>query len=170
MIICYGFKAIDEENATWFEIYFYKKQVSLLSLANVKKAIIDDIDERTNEKILSGFVYKDNDGIDRNVWLSAENQRNYSEAQRIADKVGADNYEPTTFKIGEDEEGRACYKTFGTLDELNQFYVMAFSHIKQCLFEGWNEKDNIDFKPYEQYFQTGEETSLTDGPVASPSV
>ena len=156
VIISYGYEELDEENATWIEIYFYKKQKSQITLEVVKKAIIADIDEQTDDKILCGFKYEDNDGIERNVWLSAENQRNFSEAQRLADKAGAKNYEPQMFKIGQDDEGNACYRTFETLNDLNEFYYAAFAYIKQCLAEGWAKKDSIDFSPYEAIFTPAE--------------
>lgn len=162
VIISYGFESVDEENATWIEIYFYKKQISQVSLADVKAAIIADIDARTDEKILCGFKYADNDGVERNVWLSAENQRNYSEAQRLADKAGSKNYEAVTFKIGEDEEGKACYKTFETLTDLNNFYFAVFAYIKQCLAQGWQEKDSIDFGPYEAQFPVAENNQTVE--------
>lgn len=162
VIISYGFQEVDEENATWFEIYFYKKQTSQVSLADVKSAIIADIDARTDEKILCGFKYEDNDGIERNVWLSAENQRNYSEAQRLADKAGAKNYEPATFKIGEDENGKSCYKTFETLNDLNNFYFAVFAYIKEVLAAGWAEKDTIDFGPYEEFYTTPENSNSAE--------
>lgn len=156
VIICYGMEEVDAENATWYEIYFYKKQISQVSLADVNAAIIADINARTDEKILSGFKFEDNDGVERVVWLSAENQRNYSEAQRLADKAGSKNYEAVTFKIGEDEEGHACYKTFETLADLNNFYFAVFAYIKQCLADGWTEKDSFDFAPYEALFNVAE--------------
>ena len=156
VIICYGMEEVDAENATWFQISFYKKQISQLSLEDVKKAIIADINARTDEKILCGFKYEDNDGVERNVWLTAENQRNYSEAQRRAKDKGAKNYVPVTFKIGEDENGAACYRTFKTLDELNTFYDGVYEYIQQCLAAGWAEKDAFDFTPYEALFTTNE--------------
>ncbi len=152
VIISYGYTEIDEENATWIEVYIYKKQVSQVTFADVRDAIIADIDANTDEKILSGFKWNDNDGVERNVWLNAENQRNYSEAQRLADKAGTKNFEAQTFKISEDENHNAFYKTFNTLAELNEFYYAVFAYIKQCLGEGWVQKDNIDFAPYEAYF------------------
>lgn len=143
-------------------MYLYKKQISSLSLSDVKDAIIADINARTDEKILSGFKYGDNDGVERSVWLSAENQNNYSEANRLANLVGSKKFEAVTFKIGEDEEGRACYKTFGSLDELNEFYFGVFAYIKQCLVDGWLEKDSIDFTPYEAFFPAAENNNASE--------
>ncbi len=157
--IVISYNMVDEGNGkvSWIEIYLPKKQnSSILSFGIVKEAIIADIDATTDKKILCGFKWNDNDGVERNVWLNAENQRNYSEAQRLADKAGAKNYEAQTFKISEDENHNAFYKTFSTLAELNEFYYAAFAYIKQCLAEGWAQKDSFDFSPYEACFPTVE--------------
>jgi hypothetical protein len=128
-----------KELVTWYQVEFYKAQ-GAPTLDSVKRAIIDDINARTDEKILKGFVWK---GI--NVWLSEENQRNFSEAQRL-------NLVPVKFKLSEDENGTAVYHTFESAEELNNFYTEAATYIQQCLQDGWNEKDNLDFSPYESYF------------------
>jgi len=162
VIICYGYQEVDEENATWIEIYIYKKQVSQVTLEDVKKAIIADIDSQTDEKILTGFIWTDNDGVERHVWLSKENQSNYSEAQRLADKKGSKNYTPKTFKISESEDKKAYYRTFETLADLNEFYYAVYDYIEQCLGEGWQQKDAIDFGPYEAFFKAVEEEEVAN--------
>ena len=125
-------------------MYLYKKQMSSLSLSDVKDAIVKDINDRTDEKILSGFVWND-----KPVWLSSENQFNFSEADRKAEK-NADIL-PITFKIGE-QDGTPVYHTFETYEELDGFYTLAFAYINQCLVDGWREKDSIDWAPYEALF------------------
>lgn len=149
-VIGYGKKAIDGGMFEWYEIYLPKKQTNRLLFQIVKDAILADINARTDEKILSGFVWE---GI--NVWLSAENQRNFSEAQRMANALS--DILPLTFKLGENENEEPVYHTFETAEELNGFYVSAFAYINQCLNEGWAEKDGIDWEPYEEYFQKEEE-------------
>lgn len=162
VIICYGYQEVDEENATWIEIYIYKKQISQVTLEDVKKAIIADIDSQTDEKILTGFIWTDNDGVERHVWLSKENQSNYSEAQRLADKKGSKNYTPKTFKISESEDKKAYYRTFETLSDLNEFYLAVYDYIEQCLGEGWQQKDAVDFGPYEAFFKAVEEEEVVN--------
>ena len=142
VIICYGYEEVDEENATWVEIYIYKKQISQITLDDVKKAIIADINAKTDEKILTGFVWN---GLP--VWLSPENQRNFSEADRKAEKNP--DILPIVFKIGE-QDGQPVYHTFETYEELDGFYTQAFSYIQRCLSEGWQRKDAFDFTPYEE--------------------
>ncbi len=151
VIISYGYQEADSDNATWYEVYLYKKQVSQITLDSVKAAILGDINSKTDGKILSGFVWN---GI--SVWLSAENQRNFSEAQRVAETAAA---LPIKFKLGEDEEGNPVYHTFETAEDLNDFYLKAFAYINQCLTEGWAEKDAIDWTPYEALFPVIETSS-----------
>lgn len=133
----------DGTYATWNEIYFYKKPHPVVTHGEIKEAIINDINAATDEKILKGFVWNDIP-----VWLSAENQRNLSEAQRMAEKYG-DSILPLRFKLGETQEGTPVYHVFETTDELDDFYTKAFAFVNQCLNDGWNLKDSIDWSVYE---------------------
>lgn len=146
-VLSYGMElASDGVNATWYEVYLNKNKNSKPNFDKIKEVITNDINARTDEKILNGFVWND-----INVWLSAENQRNFSEAQRMTEKYG-DKALPLRFKLGEDEEGNPVYYTFDTVDELDSFYIQAFSYVNKCLNEGWVIKDNFDWKPYEELF------------------
>ena len=91
-----------------------------------------------------------------NIWLSEENQKNFSEAQRIASMTGGQSL-PVKFKLGEDENGNPIYYTFTTVEELNGFYLAAVAFIQQCLNEGWTRKDAIDWTPYQNCFNSEEE-------------
>ena len=143
IIISYGFTPdADGEHATWKEIDFYKKQ-GKPSFAQVKEAIKADINAATDERIIKGFVWN---GIP--VWLSEENQRNFSEAQRIA-AASPDAILPVKFKMSEDEEGNPVYHTFETAEELTSFYLQAVGHVNSQLSAGWDEKDGIDWSAYE---------------------
>lgn len=114
------------------------------SMAEVKDFVYGVINAQTDEKILSGFVWN---GI--GVWLSEENQRNFSEAQRVAQMTEGESL-PVKFKLGEDEQGEPVYHTFTTVNAITQFYLAAVAYINQCLKDGWDEKDSFDFTPYEQ--------------------
>lgn len=138
--ICYGLKKLSGDLYEWLEVYLPKSQTNALTLDIVKAAIIADINSRTDAKILTGFSWEG-----KPVWLSAENQRNFSEAQRMG-------VVPVTFKLGEDTEGNPVYHTFETAEEMDEFYRFAFGHIQQCLQAGWQEKDSIDWAPYEALF------------------
>lgn len=113
-----------------------------LEAAEVKKIVIDRINSKTDARILSGFQWN---GI--NVWLSDENQRNFSEAQRVA-MITSGQSLPMTFKLGEDANGSPVYHEFTTVEELTGFYLSAVAYINQCLNEGWQEKDNTDWSLY----------------------
>jgi hypothetical protein len=52
--------------------------------------------------------------------------------------------------LGEADDGTPVYHTFETVEELDGFYVQAFSYVNQCLTEGWQRKDAIDWSPYEE--------------------
>ena len=136
IVIGYGFEAVDKNNATWYEVYLPKKQLSQLTLQVVKDAILNDINERVREQIIGGFVWNENP-----VWLSEENQLNFGQA-----------VVPVTLKIGEDSEGKAVFETFTTQAQLKSFFNSCMAWKQQCLQEGWNEKDNFDWSPYEEYF------------------
>lgn len=122
------------------------------SMDDVKDFVKTVIDAETDAKILDGFVWTvlhgDDAGETVNVWLSMENQNNYSEAQRLANMM-PDQVLPVTFKLGQKDDGTAVYDTFETVQEINMFYVQVFAYVKQCLDEGWQKKDGFDWTPYE---------------------
>ena len=113
-----------------------------LDAAEVKKIVIDRINAKTDARILSGFQWN---GI--NVWLSEENQRNFSEAQRVALMTNGQSL-PVTVKLSEDAESNPVYHEFTSVEELTGFYLAAVAFIQQCLAEGWQEKDSIDWSLY----------------------
>ncbi len=142
VIVSYEKVADGKKNAFWHEVYFWKKKNAKPTLQQVKNAVYADINAQTDAKILSGFVWND-----INVWLSEENQRNFSEAQRIA-MIMPEAILPVKFKLGEDTDGNPVYHTFETSEELTGFYLQAVAFINQCLAEGWGRKDGIDWEPY----------------------
>ena len=143
VVISYGLKELGDGKAEWFEVVFYKKQTAKPTIEQVKKAVLDDINKQTDEKILTGFVWNDIP-----VWLSEENQRNFSEAQRIA-MIMPEALLPVTFKLGEQADETPIYHEFETSEELTGFYLQAVAFINQTLAEGWQRKDGIDWAPYE---------------------
>ena len=112
------------------------------TLAEIKEVIYEHINAETDAKILSGFEWQ---GI--GVWLSEENQRNFSEAQRIAASM-PEAILPVVFKLGEDEDGQPVYHEFTSSEELTAFYMAAVAYINRCLAEGWQRKDSFDWTPY----------------------
>lgn len=145
IVISYGFKPVeDTDMAEWREVVIYKKQSSALTLADVKEAIIGDINKRTDARILSGLVWKG-----KPVWLSTENQFNFKAAYDLAVQTQGATL-PVTFKLGEQEDGTPVYHTFETIEDSTDFYTAAVNHIHNAVADGWLEKDGIDWSPYER--------------------
>lgn len=149
-VIGYDLQEAPNNLYTWYEIYFYKKQKNYLSFKDVKDAILNDINSQTDHKILTGFVWNN-----IHVYLSIENQRNFSEAYHMAQSNSS--ILPITFKLGEDENEEPVYYTFTTVEELTSFYTQAFAYINQCLNEGWQRKDAIDWEPYKALYPEQED-------------
>lgn len=142
-VISYGIEQVDETHYTWYEIIFYKKQHPSLTSQEIKDAVCEDINKQTDEKIVSGFKWH-NQGI----WLSMENQFNFKAAYDFAIQNNGANL-PITFKLGEDEYQNPVYYTFETVEEFSDFYTSAMLYVQQCLSEGWERKDAIDWSKYQ---------------------
>lgn len=138
--ICYGLKKLSGKLYEWLEVYLPKKQLSQLTFADVKAAIIADIDERVKAQIIGGMIWND-----KPVWYSIENQLNFTNA--VA---------PVTLKIGEQEDGTPVYHDFENSEQLADFRTACNAHKQAALTAGWAEKDGIDWAPYEDYFKTEE--------------
>ena len=154
--ICYGLKKVDGKLYEWHEIYLPKTQNANISLDIVKTAILNDINQRTDEKILSGLVWQD-----KPVWLSQENQFNFKAAYDLAVQTQGATL-PVTFKLGEAEDGTPVYHTFETMEDSTDFYTAAVNHIHQSVADGWLEKDGIDWSPYEALFPEPTKTETTE--------
>lgn len=146
IVICYGLKQVEGELYEWHEIYLPKTQNATLSLDIVKIAILNDINSRVKTAIISGFVWNE-----KPVWLSEENQLNFSQA-----------VVPATLKIGEQEDGTPIYETFDTKTTLKAFNDACSLWRQQCLSEGYSEKDAIDWTPYEALFPEQTKTKTTE--------
>ena len=144
--ICYGLKKLSGDLYEWFEVYLPKKQLSQLTFADVKAAIIADIDERVKAQIIGGMIWND-----KPVWYSIENQLNFTNATA-----------PVTLKIGEQEGGTAIYEDFDTEEKLTAFCAACNAHKQNALTAGWAEKDGIDWAPYEALFPEDAHTPKAD--------
>ena len=136
--ICYGLKKLSGKLYEWLEVYLPKKQLPQLTFADVKAAIIADIDERVKAQIIGGMTWNG-----KSVWYSIENQLNFTNATA-----------PVTLKIGEQENGTAIYEDFDAEEKLTDFRTACNAHKQEALSAGWQEKDGIDWAPYEDYFKT----------------
>lgn len=137
IIISYGLKKVGNLYE-WHEITLPKSQTNALTLDLVKQAIIADIDERTKTAIISGFVWQE-----KPVWLSIENQLNFSQATA-----------PVTLKIGEQADGTPVYHDFADQQDITDFCTACTQWTQQQREAGWQEKDGIDWQPYEALFPT----------------
>lgn len=129
---------VETQLGTWTEALVPFKP----SLEQLKKLILDAINKEVDEKILSGFVWKD-----MSVWLSTENQFNYKAAYDLAVMSQGQSL-PVTFKFGTTES--PVYYTFESLDDISDFYISAMAYINKTLAEGWKLKDSIDWSVYEE--------------------
>jgi len=129
---------VETQLGTWTEALVPFKP----SLEQLKKLVLDAINKEVDEKILSGFVWKD-----MPVWLSTENQFNYKAAYDLAVMSQGQSL-PVTFKFGATES--PVYYTFETLDDISDFYISAMAYINSTLAEGWKLKDGIDWSVYEE--------------------
>ncbi len=132
----WGYKEIDENTAFWVEDLYYSKP----KFEMLQDTILDWYNKKVDEKILSGFKWKDME-----VWLSTENQFNYKAAFDLAIQMQGQNL-PIKFKFGKPKD--PTYYTFTTIEDLQDFYLSAMTYINQCLDEGWQEKDSIDWDKY----------------------
>jgi hypothetical protein len=154
--ICYGLKKLSGDLYEWFEVYLPKKQMSQLTLADVKEAIIGDINARTTEHIISGFGYTVKHGGQAgtavNVWLSKENQSDFHAMHQQADDLTF----PLRYKIGELDDGTHVYEEFADASEMHTICVATTNHVLDCQQAGWAEKDAIDWSPYKALFPQDE--------------
>lgn len=131
-----GGNKIPSSVGTWTEDIIKPKP----SLEQIKSFILNAINKRTDEKILSGFVWNDN-----RVWLSSENQFNYKAAYDLAVQTNGANL-PTVFKFGDNDN--PTYYKFETIEELQDFYTKAMKFINEQLAIGWVKKDSINWGEY----------------------
>lgn len=107
----------------------------------VRSLVSEWYNAETDERILSGFEYEG-----QPVWLSSENQFNYKAAYDLAVQTDGQNL-PVIFKFGTDDS--PSYRTFETVDELQDFYMKVMKHIQNALLEGWKKKDALDLALYD---------------------
>lgn len=167
IVISYDYvEESDGINATWWEIYINKVDKKSVGVNDVKDAILKDIDARTDYKIENDLVWTSFEHEDIPVRLDAENKFNFKASYDLAVQTNGANL-PITFKMSEVEieiepkgddiptwEKKPVYHTFKTMDEANDFYMKAMTFIQNCYTDGWNKKDNFDWSPYEELFNT----------------
>ena len=138
-LLIYGYGTDEDGNGYNFRKNYDHKPTK----AELKEDITQLIDGTTDSKILQGFRWNE-----VSVYLSTENQMNFKAAYDLNMQTGGLML-PVKFKLGEDTEGNAVYHTFENMEDFTDFYTSVVAYINQCLNEGWQEKDNLDMKPYE---------------------
>ena len=133
-VLQWGFFEDERDGETIHYFYQYTWYTPPTS-EQVVKFLTDFINNLTDEKILTGYVWND-----MNVYLSSENQFNFKAAYDVAVQTGGAIL-PITFKLGEDADGTPHYYTFEGMEEFSDFYTGAIAFIQRTLAEGWVEKD-----------------------------
>ena len=152
IIVSYGKESAGAINSTWHEVSLSKDHGEKPTLEAIKKAIEEDINVETNQKILEGYewtvLHGDDVGKTVKVWLSKENQNNIKAKHDAARDYPEQVVWPMVYKIGE-QDGKPVYENFGSQSELARFYVGSVNYIEKCCQEGWKQKDTIDWSSYE---------------------
>ena len=126
----------------WHELYFYHRLDGRPTLAQIKAAITADINRRVTDRITATLTWNG-----KPVWLSTENQMDWKAAyDRAVQTDGAPL--PQKFKLGEDADGLPVYHTFTSLNAFSDFTDTWQQHIQQCLADGWQMKDTMDWSVY----------------------
>ncbi len=116
------------------------------------KLVIEDINKLTDEKILNGYEWTILHGADAGktvkVWLSKENQNNFKAKHDAALVYPEIVTFPMTYKVSEDDSGKAVYEVFESIQELAQFYLGGLAYIEQCYGAGWQMKDSLKAEDY----------------------
>lgn len=133
----YG-KGVDEGNEG--AVFVWRKDYDHLPSRSEARADVEAlVNGMTDKRILEGFVWN---GMP--VWLSTENQFNFKAAYDLAFQSGGANL-PARYKLGEDQNGNPIYYDFEDVATLQDFYLGCIGWIRQCIAEGWDEKDSVDY-------------------------
>ena len=135
VVIMYGLKE-EGDKAERYQLDFYKKQ-GKQTFEQAKPAIISDINERITAQIVGGMTFED-----KPVWLSIENQINFTTATA-----------PCRLKIGEEEDGTPVYHDFESKAQLKAFNDACLAWKNEQLEAGRAEKEGIDWTPYAEALQ-----------------
>ena len=109
------------------------------TIKEVKETITAQISQNTQKAIIEGYEWNGN-----KVWLSSENQANYTLAYDMA--KNGDLEDIPTVKLGTDEA--PVYYTFKDNKELKAFVVGMRQHIQECLNASWTERKEIDWSVF----------------------
>lgn len=131
--VYYGFGKEDGADYGWDYRYEFDHKPSL---EEVKAVIFSQIDADTHDRILRGMTW-----AGYMVWLSDENQRNYTLWAIAAERSG-----DMTVKLGTDDDPHL--HTFADLDEIRVFIDAVAEHIKSAINANRQAKAEIDWQVY----------------------
>lgn len=137
-------KSLEDESFSFISEIFDHKP----SLQEIKDVILNWYNNNISNKILSGFIWRDIP-----VWLSTENQSNYTASYTIA--MQSESQELPIFKLGTSEN--PVYYKFESLEDLKDFYSKVNEYINKTLTKGWKIKDSIDWEMYKNLLDNYEE-------------
>lgn len=110
----------------------------------LRRAICDQIDLKTDELIVYGFTYNG-----QSIRLTAYDQLNfegeknlYLELQQDGLFVESDHF-PREIKVGTDDNGSPVMMGVGTLSEYKAIVRTGKAYIRACLDEGWALKRTV---------------------------
>lgn len=112
-------------------------------LKTLRTRILSEIDNKTNELIIYGFIYT---GL--KVRLTIEDQINFEgEFNLIKDFMSNGTPEaaffPVNYKVWTNEDGSPIFMSLNNLNELREFLFMGKTYIRDCLAAGWVIKDAV---------------------------
>lgn len=110
------------------------------SIDEIKHIVLEYYNAECEKEIVSGFVYEN-----ARVWLSVENQFNYKAAFDLAMQTQGLTL-PVVFKFGTDDA--PVYRSFDTLEELQEFYIAAMKFVNATLLKFWEKKDRVDWSMF----------------------
>lgn len=155
--VCFGYKDIMEEAkpvlnggkfvksdsliSTGMCSYSYIKYTYKPSVDTIKNDLEEIFNSFTAEKITNGFYWND-----LNISLTKENQINYKASYDLAIQSGGKNL---PIRIKATKNGKVEYMVFFTIAEVEDFYLAVNRHINNCLEDGWQKKDAIDYSVYQ---------------------
>ena len=111
------------------------------ALTTLRSRLTDQIDARTDDIIMYGFVY-----LGQKTRLNALDQNNFQGAydmikDYIADGVPEQYIFPWKFKVWTDETtGAPVFRSFNTFSDLKSFIYGGKVYIQACLAAGWTLK------------------------------
>lgn len=117
------------------------------TVALAKYLIEDAYNSDTSRKIYDGFKYEG-----KTVYLTGENQANYTAAYLLASQTDGANL-PYVIKAGNEEEGSG-YIALRNIDEMKSFYMAMTTYINRCVQDGWAAKDKVDYNAIEKALET----------------